>query len=810
MALSAMAPKRVRSPSPPPLYNEHGVELQQPIEINPRTGKPKVKRQFARRYASLILAHVARENAATATREALEYRARKQRLLEMEQKASGPPPRDVSRMHGRKISVAAYFSQLLARASRDREKARLEEQARQDALLEEKIKAEVGEDPTQKALLAAEAAEMASGGARRPSIVPGDNATQIEALHRAGNIFNAILRADRKAVDALLRANPHVLSQRGPVGELPLHMAFLYNTPAHHVLAFYLMARCPHVILDPYLGTEYTGENILHIAIIQQEPRMVARLVAKEPKLLHARATGHFFQRGQPCYYGEYPLSFACCTGQLEIVEMLIGAGADLEAVDSNGNNVLHLMVVHGRTDMYDILARKWTLINERRSPADKCAADKVLWKRRNKEGFTPMTLSAKIGSLEMFSFLLESEKEKQWSYGPVSCYIYPLEQIDMPLALARTPEEKAHQRKQLAMAAGSPSPPPDHDDDDDDDDDTDDANVPRALELIVNEAHLDLLMHPRMIELIKQKWERFASRIFFRRFLTVLLYLALFTATTIHRQTENILSIARWDTFETNLHRYNNQAMHIQTLTHQRARTLNLVEAKAQAIFQARTKARDQALVQQGITGQVAGAGAGATLPDLHAIRSELLEQMSLDPLPTLVHLPHLDLSRLEKLVASENYSKLSSRAEAGLLAAHRRQRNRDEAAAAAEGESSSSDGDAAAPLNISLLSVDELELLLTPPAMLYGDGVLNGLWDLVVDLGSTGPREWWSGGLLSRHAVFLLLAEIVVVLGAMGKGANEIGEMRDRGINNYFGQRTKQQKHTHATHMHTKADQP
>ena len=84
------------------------------------------------------------------------------------------------------------------------------------------------------------------------------DSTQIEALHKAGNIFNAILNADRKAVETLLRANPHVLSQRGPVGELPLHMCYLYNTPAHQVLAFYLMSLCPHVIAEQYTGTEYT------------------------------------------------------------------------------------------------------------------------------------------------------------------------------------------------------------------------------------------------------------------------------------------------------------------------------------------------------------------------------------------------------------------------------------------------------------------------------------------------------------------------------------------------------------------------
>jgi len=54
------------------------------------------------------------------------------------------------------------------------------------------------------------------------------------------------------------------------------------------------------------------------------------------------------------------------------------------------------------------------------------------LWKRLNKDGYTPLTLAAKLGQAEMFSFLLEERKITQWSYGPVSCVLYPLDQVDL------------------------------------------------------------------------------------------------------------------------------------------------------------------------------------------------------------------------------------------------------------------------------------------------------------------------------------------------------------------------------------------
>jgi len=56
------------------------------------------------------------------------------------------------------------------------------------------------------------------------------------------------------------------------------------------------------------------------------------------------------------------------------------------------------------------------------------------LWKRLNKDGYTPLTLAAKLGQCEMFSFLLEECKITQWSYGPVACVLYPLDQVDLEI----------------------------------------------------------------------------------------------------------------------------------------------------------------------------------------------------------------------------------------------------------------------------------------------------------------------------------------------------------------------------------------
>lgn len=45
-------------------------------------------------------------------------------------------------------------------------------------------------------------------------------------------------------------------------------------------------------------------------------------------------------------YWGEYPLTFAACLGQEESFRLMLSRGADPDAQDTNGNTVLHLLVI--------------------------------------------------------------------------------------------------------------------------------------------------------------------------------------------------------------------------------------------------------------------------------------------------------------------------------------------------------------------------------------------------------------------------------------------------------------------------------
>jgi hypothetical protein len=50
-----------------------------------------------------------------------------------------------------------------------------------------------------------------------------------------------------------------------------------------------------------------------------------------------------------------------------------------------------------------------------------------------NNDGMSPLTLAAHLGHKKMFSHILERSKIVHWTWGPVSCSLYPLEGLDFP-----------------------------------------------------------------------------------------------------------------------------------------------------------------------------------------------------------------------------------------------------------------------------------------------------------------------------------------------------------------------------------------
>jgi len=256
-------------------------------------------------------------------------------------------------------------------------------------------------------------------------------------------VWSAIFRNARDELESILAEDPDALEIRGAVGEMPVHMCCIFG---HTDLAKWIIQNYPEQAEAQYEGPEYHGENCLHIAIVNRNYELV-HFLATLPcwdKLLTDSADGNFFSldgslggssRHTPCYYGELPLLFAASTNQLHLLDYLLAHGADFTATDSNGNNILHLCVVHERKEIYDRALALWDERQQEATEAEATASVRKMWSLTNHEGKTPLVLAASLGKREMFLHCLECTCTVQWAYGPVTCKIYPLSGLDTPAA---------------------------------------------------------------------------------------------------------------------------------------------------------------------------------------------------------------------------------------------------------------------------------------------------------------------------------------------------------------------------------------
>ncbi|XP_053562081.1 transient receptor potential cation channel subfamily V member 1 [Bombina bombina] len=265
-----------------------------------------------------------------------------------------------------------------------------------------------------------------------------------------------------------------------------------------------------------YSNAYYKGQTALHIAIEKRNLNLV-KLLMKNEADVHAKADGIFFQKkkkkGVSFYFGELPLSLAACTNQPDIVNYLLNnpyKNAHLAERDTHGNTVLHALVLVADdteentkmvTKMYDDILKKSSKLN----PPVK------LEELANWDGLTPIKLAAKMGKVEIFKHILQREvtepeynhlsrKFTEWTYGPVHTSLYDLSSVD-------TFEQDS------------------------------------VLETIVFKSHAEnrhkmIILEP-INQLLQEKWDTFASKIFYLKFLIYFLYMIIFTVTAYNRPLE-------------------------------------------------------------------------------------------------------------------------------------------------------------------------------------------------------------------------------------------------------------------------------
>ncbi|XP_078266242.1 transient receptor potential cation channel subfamily V member 6-like [Rhinoraja longicauda] len=235
--------------------------------------------------------------------------------------------------------------------------------------------------------------------------------------------FKAAHLNDTNTMKTLLMSQDFDPSVRGHLEETILHTA-LFN--GNKEIAEFILDRIPALIDEPMTSDMYRGETPMHIAVLKQDMEMLKELLNRGADVIISRATGSCFVPGDDCqcYYGEFVLSFAACIGNEEIVRTLINHNAPLDAQDSLGNTVLHMLVLQEEAShvysMYDLIMSFET---EKQQPSLDCIT--------NNDGYTPLKLAVAEGHMEMFNYLVEKQKKMYWRMGTISYCTYDLTSID-------------------------------------------------------------------------------------------------------------------------------------------------------------------------------------------------------------------------------------------------------------------------------------------------------------------------------------------------------------------------------------------
>uniref|UniRef100_A0A3Q3KLW8 Transient receptor potential cation channel, subfamily V, member 6 n=1 Tax=Mastacembelus armatus TaxID=205130 RepID=A0A3Q3KLW8_9TELE len=208
------------------------------------------------------------------------------------------------------------------------------------------------------------------------------------------------------------------------LGETALHIAAM-NDNLEAALA--LMDGAPELINEPMTSELFQGITPLHIAVENQNISLVHHLISRGGDVETPRATGLYFRkrRGGLIYYGEHVLSFAVCTGNKDIISMIIDAGASTRVQDYRGNTVLHVLVLQpnkvAACQTIDLIMAHNAELHE------EVPLDMV----RNIRGLTPFKLAAKEGNTVVFQHLINKRRICQWSLGSLSSNLYDLTEID-------------------------------------------------------------------------------------------------------------------------------------------------------------------------------------------------------------------------------------------------------------------------------------------------------------------------------------------------------------------------------------------
>lgn len=237
-------------------------------------------------------------------------------------------------------------------------------------------------------------------------------------------LFYAAKNNSVGCIKKLLSCASTDIFERGALGETALHIAVM-NDNLDAAVA--LMDGAPELINEPMTSEIFQGVTPLHIAVMNQYSDLVHHLISRGGDVATPRVTGLYFRKRREglLYCGEHILSFAACTGNENIISMIIDAGASTRVQDYKGNTLLHILVLQPNKN---IACNAIDLIMARDAELDhQVPLDMV----PNSRGLTPFKLAAKEGNIVAFQHLVNKRRFIQWSLGPLTSHLYDLTEID-------------------------------------------------------------------------------------------------------------------------------------------------------------------------------------------------------------------------------------------------------------------------------------------------------------------------------------------------------------------------------------------
>lgn len=276
---------------------------------------------------------------------------------------------------------------------------------------------------------------------------------------------NAISNSDSSESICYLNKTP-VQKIRDPLGASITHTAYFYK---NYKVGRYLVERYPLSAMDSYsptLTNEYTrkkasigepsrllrymgkrlphaGLTVLHLLAMQGNTEemvwfldfQLSRVESFIVSMLRSRVTGSFYQYGTTCgqYSGETPFHFAVCSGNIQVVGVLLeymerSKMDDLFATDRVGNSALHLCVLKTLPRMFCYLIAKakemitlrtssTVVVTSNAEKSEKTVVETALLRHLfthvfNNDGHSALTLAAVDGNVTMFRLFFSSFEE--------------------------------------------------------------------------------------------------------------------------------------------------------------------------------------------------------------------------------------------------------------------------------------------------------------------------------------------------------------------------------------------------------------